>query len=137
VPREFSRKHRVAEELKRELGVLITTEVKDPRVRLVAITDVEVSRDLKYAKVFVGTFDVTAEAESSSQALEGLRAARGFLKRALGKRLRLRVMPELRFEEDTTERDAHRMSGLIDSAVAEDRRHGDPLEDADDDHGTP
>jgi len=137
VPREFSRKHRVAEELKRELGVLITTEVKDPRVRLVAITDVEVSRDLKYAKVFVGTFDVTAEAESSSQALEGLRAARGFLKRALGKRLRLRVMPELRFEEDTTERDAHRMSGLIDSAVAEDRRHGDPIEDADDDHGTP
>jgi ribosome-binding factor A len=137
VPREFSRKHRVAEELKRELGVLITTEVKDPRVRLVAITDVEVSRDLKYAKVFVGTFDVTAEAESSSQALEGLRAARGFLKRALGKRLRLRVIPELRFEEDTTERDAHRMSGLIDSAVAEDRRHGDPLEDADDDHGTP
>jgi len=137
VPREVSRKHRVAEELKRELGVLITTEVKDPRVRLVAITDVEVSRDLKYAKVFVGTFDVTAEAESSSQALEGLRAARGFLKRALGKRLRLRVIPELRFEEDTTERDAHRMSGLIDSAVAEDRRHGDPLEDADDDHGTP
>lgn len=137
MPREFSRKHRVAEELKRELGVLITTEVKDPRVRLVAITDVEVSRDLKYAKVFVGTFDVTAEAESSSQALEGLRAARGFLKRALGKRLRLRVIPELRFEEDTTERDAHRMSGLIDSAVAEDRRHGDPLEDADDDHGTP
>jgi ribosome-binding factor A len=137
VPREFSRKHRVAEELKRELGVLITTEVKDPRVRLVAITDVEVSRDLKYAKVFVGTFDVTAEAESSSQALEGLRAARGFLKRALGKRLRLRVIPELRFEEDTTERDAHRMSGLIDSAVAEDRRHGDPIEDADDDHGTP
>ena len=137
MPREVSRKHRVAEELKRELGVLITTEVKDPRVRLVAITDVEVSRDLKYAKVFVGTFDVTAEAESSSQALEGLRAARGFLKRALGKRLRLRVIPELRFEEDTTERDAHRMSGLIDSAVAEDRRHGDPLEDADDDHGTP
>ena len=137
MPREFSRKHRVAEELKREIGVLITTEVKDPRVRLVAITDVEVSRDLKYAKVFVGTFDVTAEAESSSQALEGLRAARGFLKRALGKRLRLRVIPELRFEEDTTERDAHRMSGLIDSAVAEDRRHGDPIEDADDDHGTP
>jgi ribosome-binding factor A len=149
VAREFSRKHRVAEELKRELGILITTEVKDPRVRLVAITDVEVSQDLKYAKVYAGTFDVTAPAEDSSKALEGLNAARGFLKRAIGKRLRLRVMPELRFIEDTTERDAQRMSGLIDSAVAEDQRHGDPLEEApgqgpgenvgeaDDGHGAP
>ena len=127
--REFSRKHRVAEELKRELGILITTEVKDPRVRLVAITDVEVSQDLKHAKVFVGSFDVTAATEDPSQALEGLRAARGFLKRALGKRLRLRSMPELRFIEDTTERDAQHLSSLIDSAVAEDQRHGDPLGD--------
>ena len=138
--REFSRKHRVAEELKRELGILITTEVKDPRVRLVAITDVEVSQDLKHAKVFVGSFDVTAATEDPSQALEGLRAARGFLKRALGKRLRLRSMPELRFIEDTTERDAQHLSSLIDSAVAEDQRHGDPLGDgaeyAGDDHGT-
>jgi len=123
MPREFSRRHRVAEELKRELGVLITTEVKDPRVRLVAITDVEVSTDLKYAKVYVGSFDVTAEKEKSAEVIEGLRAARGFLKRALGKRLRLRVMPELRFIEDATEREAQRMSGIIDSAVAEDRLH--------------
>jgi len=140
VAREFSRKHRVAEELKRELGILITTEVKDPRVRLVAITDVEVSQDLKHAKVYVGSFDVTAATEDASQALEGLRAARGFLKRALGKRLRLRSMPELRFIEDTTERDAQHLSSLIDSAVAEDQRHGDPLGDgaehAGDDHGT-
>lgn len=123
MPREFSRRHRVAEELKRELGVLITTEVKDPRVRLVAITDVEVTSDLKYAKVYVGSFDVTAETEKSPEVIEGLRAASGFLKRALGKRLRLRVMPELRFIEDKTEREAQRMSGLIDSAVAEDRLH--------------
>ena len=64
-------------------------------------------------------------------------AARGFLKRELGKRLRLRTMPELRFIEDTTERDAQRMRGLIDSAVAEDRRHGDPLAGDDNGHGTP
>ena len=129
--REFSRKHRVAEELKRELGILITTEVKDPRVRLVAITSVEVSADLAYAKVYVGSFDVTAPPEEANKAIEGLNAARGFLKRALGKRLRLRVMPELRFIEDTTERDAQHMREVINSAVAEDRRHGDPLADDD------
>lgn len=134
MPREFSRRHRVAEELKRELGILITTEVKDPRVRLVAITDVEVTTDLKYAKIYVGSFDVTAEKEKSGEVLEGLRAASGFLKRALGKRMRLRIMPELRFIEDATEREAHRMSGIIDSAVAEDRLHNpDAGEDIDGD----
>lgn len=122
MPREFSRKHRVAEELKRELGVLITTQVKDPRVALAAITEVSVSSDLKHAKVYVGTFDVTAATEQAGEVLAGLRAARGFLKRELGKRLRLRTIPELRFYEDATEREAQRLSQLIDSAVAEDRR---------------
>ena len=130
--REFSRKHRVAEELKRELGILITTEVKDPRVRLVAITDVEVSQDLKHAKVFIGSFDVTAATEDPSEALEGLRAARGFLKRALGKRLRLRSMPELRFIEDHTERDAQKMDRLIESAVATDQAYAEDPPDTDD-----
>lgn len=145
MPREFTRKHRVAEELKRELGILITTEVKDPRVRLVAITEVEVSSDLKHAKVYVGSFDVTAANEKAPEVLEGLRAARGFLKRALGKRLHLRTIPELRFLEDPTEREAQRMDGLIKSAVAEDRRYSatdaDPVADTGEvesgDDGTP
>jgi ribosome-binding factor A len=92
---------------------------------------VEVSADLAYAKVYVGSFDVTGPPEEANKAIEGLNAARGFLKRALGKRLRLRLMPELRFIEDTTERDAQHMREVINSAVAEDRRHGDPLADDD------
>ncbi|ROO28335.1 ribosome-binding factor A [Salinisphaera orenii MK-B5] len=129
MPREFARKHRVAEEIKRELGVLITTQVKDPRVRLATITDVDLSPDLKHAKVFVGAFDVTASSEPASEVLAGLRAARGFLKRELGKRLRLRTMPDLRFYEDATEREAQRLTRIIDDAVAEDTRH-DVDEDA-------
>ncbi|MES1926876.1 30S ribosome-binding factor RbfA [Salinisphaera sp. T31B1] len=130
MPREFTRRHRVAEELKRELGILLTTEVKDPRVRLVAITDVEVSPDLKYAKVYVGSFDVTASADPVPDMLDGLRAARGFLKRALGKRMHLRVMPELRFIEDATEREAHRLESVIKAAVDADREHAGDPEDA-------
>lgn len=123
MPREFARRDRVAEELKRELSVLITTQLKDPRVTLAAITDVELSSDLKHAKVYVSTFDVTAPAERVDEVLAGLNAARGFLKRELGKRLRLRSLPDLRFIDDPTEREAQRLRGLIDEAVAEDERY--------------
>jgi len=124
--REFARKERVAEELKRELGVLITRQVKDPRVALAAITDVDVSPDLKHAKVYVSTFDVTASADRTQEVIAGLRAARGYLKRELGKRLHIRSIPDLRFAEDTTERDAQHLKQVIDDAVAEDRKHEDP-----------
>lgn len=128
--REFARRERVAEELKRELGVLIATQVKDPRVEFVTITDVDVSPDLKHAKVYVGTFDVTAGDDKAAQAVEGLRAAGGYLKKQLGKRLRLRVMPDLRFVEDTTERDAQRLDRLIDDALEQDREHSESESDA-------
>jgi ribosome-binding factor A len=123
MPREFARRERVSEELKRELGILITTQVKDPRVKLASITEVDVSPDLKHAKVYVGAFDPAAPAQPADTVLAGLRAARGFLKRELGKRLRLRIMPELHFIEDVTEREAQRLEQLIDDAVAEDARH--------------
>ncbi|AWN17593.1 30S ribosome-binding factor RbfA [Salinisphaera sp. LB1] len=130
--REFSRHQRVREELKRELGVLIATQVKDPRVTFVTITDVEVSPDLKYAKVFVSNFDVTAPAEKSAEAIAGLRAARGFLKKHLGQRLRLRVMPDLRFIEDATEREAQRLDQIISGAVREDRDNAESTAREDD-----
>lgn len=129
MPREFSRRHRVAEELQRELGLLITREVKDPRVQLVSISDVEVSADLKYAKVYVASFDVTAEDDRATRAVVGLRAAEGFLKRQLAQRLRLRVMPELRFIADHTERDAQEMDRLIESAVETDRLNAEAVSD--------
>ncbi len=127
--REFSRRDRVAEEIKKELGVLMATQVKDPAVRLAAVTGVEVSPDLKHAKVYVGMFDVIGDANQAEQVLAGLRRARGFLKYELGKRMRLRALPDLRFYEDTTERDAQRLSRVIESAVAEDERHHGDEED--------
>ena len=131
--REFSRKQRVAEELQRELGLLINSEVKDPRVRFVSISDVEVSPDLKFAKVFVANFDVTAEDDRATRAIEGLKAAEGFLKKKLGQRLHLRVMPALRFIEDTTEREAQKMDRLIESAVAADRQSEQAADSDEDD----
>lgn len=133
MPREFSRRDRVAEEIKKELGSLIATKVKDPSVRLVTITDVDVSPDLKHAKVYVGMFDIVSDAEQAPQVLAGLRRARGFLRRELGKRLRLRVLPELRFYEDATERDAQHLTQVIRDAVAEDDQHHDDVAGSDGD----
>lgn len=122
MPKEFSRNRRVAEQLKRDLGLLIATEVKDPRTAGATVTDVEVSRDLAHAKVYIGVYDPGAD---GAAVVAGLRRAAGFLRHRLGAALRLRMVPELHFLEDVTEREAHRLARVIDDAVAEDdRRHG-------------
>jgi ribosome-binding factor A len=127
MPREFPRSRRVAEQIKRELGLLIATEVKDPRTAGATVTDVEVSRDLAHAKVYVGVYDLDAD---GAAVVAGLRRAAGFLRGRLGAALRLRTVPELNFLEDATEREAHRLAQVIDDAVAEDdRRHGGGLSD--------
>lgn len=119
MPNEFPRSRRVAEQIQRELSTLIATEVKDPRAALAVVTDVEVSRDLSYAKVFVAAADLS---EDSQAALRGLTRAGGFLRSRLGRNLRMRYVPVLRFIEDRTEREAARMDRLIEDAMAEDRR---------------
>src|SRR5699024_7255596 len=133
MPREFARRDRVAEEIKKELGDLITTRVKDPAVRLVTITDVDVSPDLKHAKIYVGMFDILGSGDQAAEVLAGLQRARGFLRHALGQRMRLRVLPELRFYEDATERKAQQLEQVIRAAVAEDER-GQSAGAAADDH---
>lgn len=121
MPREFSRNRRVAEQVKRELGLLIATEVKDPHTAGATVTEVDLSPDFGHAKVYIGVYDPAAD---GAAVVAGLRRAAGFLRGRLGASLRLRTVPELRFLEDVTEREAHRLKRLIDDAVAEDhRRH--------------
>jgi ribosome-binding factor A len=125
VPKEFSRSRRVEEHLKRLLADLIRREVKDPRVGLVTITAVEVSRDLTHARVFFTPF---AGQGSADDALQALRHAAGFLRHELRHQLQLRVIPELDFRIDESIERGARVSALISQAVAEDvRRH--PEED--------
>lgn len=125
MPREFSRRQRVAVEIQKELGELIATRLKDPRVRMAAITGVDVSPDLKHAKVYIGVFDIVSDTDTAPEVLAGLKHARGFLRRELGRRLRLRALPELRFQLDETERDAQHLESIIRQAVGEDTQHDD------------
>lgn len=115
----FARSERVAELLRRDLSVLIRERIKDPRIGMVTILDVTVSKDLSHAKVW---FDVL-DAEQGKVAEESLNHASGFLRRELGRELKLRVTPGLRFYYDDTQLRGNTLSALIDKAVAEDQAH--------------
>jgi ribosome-binding factor A len=114
MPREFSRSLRVADQIQRELAALIRDEVKDPRMGMVSISGVEVSRDMAHAKVYVS---VLGDEQSAADSLEALNHAAGFLRRELGRSMRLRTVPQLRFIHDRSLEEGARMSALIDEAL--------------------
>ena len=113
MPRGFSRAIRLADQIQRDLADLIRLEVRDPRVGLVTITTVEVTRDLSHARVFVTSLSETAAAES----VQALTHATGFLRSRLAQTLKLRTIPELHFVYDASVERGVRLSKLIDEAV--------------------
>jgi ribosome-binding factor A len=113
--KSFSRKDRVSEQVRRELADLIRTELKDPRVGMVSITDVEVTADYAHAKVY---FSTLAGSENVSVVMEGLQKSSGFLRRELGKRIRIHTTPQLHFVFDQSLERGADLSKLIQEAVA-------------------
>src|SRR5438445_13871996 len=93
------RKEKLVELVAVELSELIRTRLKDPRVGFASITHVEVSGDLRHAKVFVS---VMGDADAQKSTMQGLKHATGFLRHELASRLVLRYMPELVFKLDTS-----------------------------------
>lgn len=122
MPKEYSRSQRVAEQIRRELAELIRLEVKDPRIGMISLTDVEVTPDYAHAKVFFTS--MTGE-EGLDEILAGLRRASGFLRRELGRRVRIHTTPELHFHYDKSLEQGSRLSRLIDDAVREDEARHD------------
>lgn len=116
--REFSRGRRVGEQMQRELALLIQQEVKDPRLGMVTVAGVEVTRDMAHAKVFVTV--LTDDAKQLAQSIEVLRHAAGFLRRELARRMLMRSVPELHFVHDESVERGTRLSALIDQAIAAD-----------------
>lgn len=117
MPADYSRTDRIAEQIKRELALLIRNHVKDPRVGMVGILNVKVTKDLAQAKVY---FDMLQE-DSSVECEKALNNAAGFLRRELGRSVKLRATPSLKFIYDDTELKANKLSHLIDKAVASDK----------------
>lgn len=138
---------RAADQIRRELASLIHQEVRDPRIRMVSVTDVEVSGDLAHAKVYVtvmeapdgpadGADDGTADGaekrprqvvnesveEGIQESLQVLNKASGYLRTLLAKRLQMRTVPRLQFRHDRSVSRGRHLSDLIDRALAADRR---------------
>lgn len=115
--KEFSRKSRVNAELHRELASLIREELTDPRTAHVTVTRVEISPDLRHARVLVSLLGDDAQLAEAVTALKG---ASGRLRHALASRLKLRLLPVLQFLPDTQLREADRLSQLIHEARTRD-----------------
>jgi ribosome-binding factor A len=91
------RVHRVAEQMKKEMGDIIEHRLKDPRIGFVTVTGVDVTGDLQEATVYI---TVLGDGEKKTATLEGLQRARGFIRTEIGKRIRLRKTPEIQFKYD-------------------------------------
>ncbi|HEX5802264.1 MAG TPA: 30S ribosome-binding factor RbfA [Azospira sp.] len=115
----FSRKDRVNEQIRRELAELIRTELKDPRVGMISLTEVVVTPDYAHAKVFFST--LVAGDDKLQEIMHGLKQASGFLRRELGRRIRIHTTPELHFVHDMSLERGADLSRLIDEA---NRLHG-------------
>ncbi|NIC07733.1 30S ribosome-binding factor RbfA [Billgrantia bachuensis] len=121
--REFKRTDRVGDQLQKELAVLIQREVKDPRLGMVTVSGVTVSRDLGYADVYVTLLGEDSP-ERIKENLKVLKQAAGFLRSQIARRIKLRHVPELRFHYDESVVRGQRLSSLIDEAIGSDRaRH--------------
>ena len=133
--KEFSRVDRLSQHMKKEMAVILQREIKDPRLHtMITVSDVEVSRDLSHAKVFV-TFLGLAD-DKVDENLKILNDAAGFVRSLIGKRIQTRIVPHIRFAFDESLNEGIRMANLVSSARAEDERRrvesGQPLDQADD-----
>jgi len=118
---ESSRSRRVGEQVQRELAQLIQMEVKDPRVKWVTVSAVKVSRDFSHATAYftvLGNYDETVD----NDVLVGLEKASGFLRRELGKRIKIRIVPELHFKYDDSTVRGTQLTSLIDAAIESDKK---------------
>ncbi len=119
------RLERLADQMMRDLAALIRQDLKDPRLGMVTISAIKLSRDLGYADVYVTVMGRELDADPSVS-IAVLQGAAGHLRSALGRDMRTRVIPRLRFHYDEVLVRAQRLSTLISQAVAEDvARHGD------------
>ena len=115
MPFQYTRTDRLNEEFRRGVDRVIREEVRDPRVTgTFSVTRVDVTRDLRYAKVFVSVL----EPELRAPLVDALKRAAGFIRREMGRRVQLHFTPELLFELDTNIEYGARMASLIDSVIA-------------------
>lgn len=121
--KEYSRTQRVADHLQRELAALIQREVRDPRVGMISITGVDVSRDLGYAKIYYTVLSAE-DGDDAEESTAVLNKAAGFLRSQMSKDSSMRRLPQLRFYFDSSVGRGREMEDLISRAASADRALG-------------
>jgi ribosome-binding factor A len=121
MPRTSNRNDKIVDLLKKELALLIQTEIRDPRVGMVSVTAAKVSRDLAYAEIYV-SFLGKSSAEEVEESLQALNSAAGYLRSLMAKSINLRNTPKLKFTFDDSSIRGNYLSRLIDDAVASDKK---------------
>ena len=116
--KEFGRADRVSQQIQREIAMILQREIKDPRVGMATVSDVELTRDLQHAKVFV-TFFLNEE-DNIEAGIKVLNDASGYIRILLGKAMKLRVVPEIRFVYDKTLVEGMRISNLVSNTIRDD-----------------
>ena len=117
MPKDYPRSRRIAEQIQRELSQIIQLELKDPRVGMITLTDVEVTSDHEHAKIFFTRLGNLSDAADNAAITKALEHAAGFLRTELAHRMRLRIVPQLHFEYDESIARGVHLSNLIDEAV--------------------
>ncbi len=119
---EGKRSEKVADLIQREISQMLAKSIKDPRIGFVTITKVTVSEDFRFAKVY---FSVAGTLEERERSIEGLDSAKGYVRKELGRRIRLRYTPEIMFQFDPSIEYAIHMGELIQSIRQEREPNGD------------
>lgn len=127
--REFSRSRRVAQQLQKELAMIVMREIKAKEFGMITINEVDLSRDLSYAKVYFTLLN--NEPELIKKAVELLNETAPYIRSLMGSKMKLRIVPELRFYYDKSLSEGIRMASLVTKAVREDKEksNNDPVED--------
>ncbi|HCA27522.1 MAG TPA: 30S ribosome-binding factor RbfA [Betaproteobacteria bacterium] len=128
MPKHPARARRIADQIQRELADILRLDLRDPRVGLITLTDVDVTSDYSHAKVFFTLLNGQASAED---VLNVLGQAAGFLRSQLAHRMKLRIVPVLHFHYDVSVERGRTLSSLIEQAVAEDNARDDRRQDED------
>jgi ribosome-binding factor A len=115
----FNRSSRVGHELQKEIAIILQREIKDPRLGMVTVSGVDISRDLSYAKVFV-TFLNDEDPQVIEQGLNVLNDAKGYIRTLIGKAMRLRIIPEIKFFYDESLVKGMQMSSLVSDVIKQD-----------------
>ena len=119
---EGKRSEKVADLIRKEISQMLVKSIKDPRIGFVTITRVTVSEDCRFAKVY---FSVAGTLEERENSVKGLESAKGYVRKELGRRIRLRYTPEIMFQFDPSIEYAIHMEELIQSIHQQKEPKGD------------